>query len=104
MSTQRWKRAEREIATALGGQRLPNTGRGNPDVLTTDGRYAVQVKTRETLPTWLTDAVEQAKRDAGDRLPLVVLNEVTQGKKARRLIVLDFDVWAVLSHGARTDG
>jgi len=96
VSAQRWKRAEREIASALGGQRLPNTGRGNPDVLTTDGRYAVQVKTRETLPAWLTDAVEQAKRDAGDRLPMVVLNEVTQGKKARRLIVLDFDTWAVL--------
>lgn len=87
MSTQRWKRAEREIATALGGQRMPNTGRGNPDVLTNDGRYAVQIKTRETLPTWLTDAVEQAKRDAGDRLPMVVHNQVTQGKKARRLIV-----------------
>jgi len=38
---------------------MPNNGRGNPDVLTNDGRYAVQIKTRETLPTWLTEAVEQ---------------------------------------------
>jgi|SRR5579884_976110 len=103
MSDTRWKRAEREIAQALGGQRLPNNGTGQPDVLT--ATYAVQVKTTKQLPAWLVAAVEQARRDAGpDRLPLVVLNEVSQGRRARRLAVLDFDVWRQVLAGAAGAG
>lgn len=82
---------------------MPNNGAGQPDILTDDGRYAVQVKTRESLPSWLTDAVDQAQRDASDgRLPLLVLNEVTQGRKARRLIVLDIETWSKVT--AKEDG
>lgn len=88
MADKRWKRAEREIAALLGGVRLPNSGRGQPDVIA--GTLAVQVKTRTTLPGWLVDAIDQAIRDAGDtQQPVVVLNLVTQGRKARRLLVAD---------------
>ncbi len=54
----------------------------------------MQVKTRKELPAWLWAAVDQAERDAcaGER-PAVVLSEVTQGTRARRLVVLDFDAW-----------
>ncbi len=98
VSTQRWKRAEREIAAALGGRRLPNTGASQCDVRAAG--WAVQVKTRETLPGWLWAAVEQAARDAGPgESPAVVLNEVAQGRKARRLAVLDFAVFAALIGG-----
>ncbi len=95
MSTQRWKRAEREIAAALGGRWLPNTGASQCDVRAPG--WAVQVKTRTALPAWLWSAVQQATRDAGpDERPAVVLNEVRAGVKARRLVVLDFAAFAAL--------
>ena len=93
MSAQRWKRQEREIAAALGVTRIPNNGAGQPDIRAAG--WAVQVKTRKELPAWLWAAVDQAQRDAcaGERAA-VVLSEVTPGKRARRLVVLDFDAWA----------
>lgn len=95
MGDTRWKRQERQIASALGGIRLPNAGRGQADVVA--GRYAVQVKTRKTLPGWFTGAVAQAGRDAGaGQVPLVVLSVVGQGRKADRYVVLAFDTWVAL--------
>lgn len=88
MADKRWKRAEREIASLLGGVRLPNSGRGQPDVIA--GHLAVQVKTKTTLPAWLIEAMDQAIRDAcDDQQPVVILNLVGQGRKARRLLVAD---------------
>lgn len=97
MSAGRWKRREREIAVMLGGARLPNTGYGQPDVVTED--LAVQVK---TLPGWLHDATDQAARDTDateatnsgavrHRLPVVGLAEAAQGRKTRRYLVVDLD-------------
>jgi len=98
-SPQRWKRQEREIAAALGGVRLPNGGRSQPDVIA--GNLAVQVKTRATLPAWLIAALDQAARDAAaaglDAVPVVVLSGVSTGRKARRLVVLDLDAFAALA-------
>ena len=93
MSAGRWKRQERQIAAALGAQRLPNNGAGQPDIRAHG--WAVQVKMRKQIPAWLWAAVDQAQRDAeiGERAA-VVLSEVTPGKRARRLVVLDFDTWA----------
>ncbi len=94
MSAGRWKRHEREIATLLGGVRLPNNGRGQPDVIA--GNLAVQVKTTKALLAWLTDAVDQATRDAGaGQLPAVVLSECRQGRKACRLVLFDLDALIV---------
>jgi hypothetical protein len=76
----------------LGTERLPNAGRAQPDCRA--GEWAVQVKTRRTLPAWLLAAVDQAERDAGDdEQPAVVLVAARQGAKARRLVVLPFDAW-----------
>ena len=50
-----------EIARALDGQRLPNNGQAQPDVIA--GHLAVEVKCRE-LPQWLQDALSQAQRNA----------------------------------------
>ncbi len=92
----RWKSEERRVAAALGGTRLPNTGTGQCDVRA--GRYAIQVKARESLPAWLTGAVEQAERDAdAGEIPVVVLSEVSQGRKARRLVVMALDDWRDLA-------
>jgi hypothetical protein len=48
MGEARWKRHERQVARALGGERLPNTGRRGPDALA--GPWAIEVKTRRPLP------------------------------------------------------
>lgn len=94
-SAQRWKRQEREIAQILGGERMPNIGKSQADVIA--GPLAVQVKTRKQLPQWLWDAIEQARRDARNmQVPVVVLSEVSKGKKAQRLVVLDIDDFASL--------
>lgn len=95
MSDTRWKRHERVIAERLGGRRLPNSGAGQPDVLA--GRLAVQVKTRQALPTWLVAAIEQATRDASAGMtPVVARCEARQGVQTRRLVVLDLDHFAAL--------
>ena len=59
--------------------------------------WAVQVKTRATVPKWLWAALDQAARDAeaGER-PAVVVSDVVQGRKARRLVLLDFEQWRAL--------
>ncbi len=89
MSGGRWKRQEREVAAALGTRRLPNSGGGQPDLRA--GGWAVQVKTRASVPAWLWAVLAQAARDAGEgERPAVVLAEVSQGRKARRLVMLDF--------------
>lgn len=89
-SPQRWKRAEREIAALLGGVRLPNSGRGQPDVIA--GHLAIQVKTKAALPAWFVDAVDQSIRDAGPgQQPVVIVSLVTRGRKARRFLIADLD-------------
>ncbi len=104
MNSQRWKEQERRVAAAVGGQRLPNTGIGQPDVRRPG--WAIQVKTRTALPAWLWDAVDQAERDAGTgETAAVVLCEVTPGRKARRLVVLEFAAFAgLVAQRAPPDG
>ena len=100
VSASRWKRHERAVAAVLGGVRLPNNGAGQPDVIA--GRLAVQVKTRQTVPAWLWGAIDQAERDAAaGQLPAVVLCEATQGRRTRRLFVIDLEH---ITTRARADG
>lgn len=101
MSAERWKRQERQIAAALGGVRLPNTGAGQCDVRVPG--WALQVKTRATLPAWMWSAVAQAERDAGEHeTAAVVLAEVKPGRRARRVVCLDFERFAALIAGGTT--
>ncbi len=61
-----WKRAERAVAKALGGQRTSKTGQGTnaPDVETES--WSIEVKHRDQLPLWLTEALAQAVRNASE--------------------------------------
>jgi hypothetical protein len=96
VSAARWKRQERQIAAALGTRRLPNNGQGQPDIRVPG--WALQVKTRKMLPAWLTEAMTPAARDADPaERAAVVLVEVSQGRKARRLVVLEFATWQDLA-------
>jgi len=80
-----WKAEERRVAKLLHGRRNGATGRNTPDVENTT--FAVECKHRKSLPAWLWQAVDQARRNAPDgKLPLVVLHEKF---RKRRLVVLD---------------
>ena len=77
MPDKAWKRCERELAKRLGGQRVGPTGRSGPDVLTP--HLAVEVKERQALPRWLTDALRQASAGAGEgRVAVLVLHQKGQ--------------------------
>jgi hypothetical protein len=95
MADKAWKRAERQVAGILGGERQPNNGRAQADVLTP--LFAVEHKSRRTLPAWLTRALRQASAGAEGRMPLVVLTEARQGVKARRYALLTLDDLAALA-------
>ena len=75
MRTDTWKSAERRIASAIGGRRVPVSGRGDgPDVA--HDHLSVEVKHRAKLPNWLHNASAQATASAHDgKLPIVVLHQ-----------------------------
>lgn len=91
-----WKRTERAVAKALGGKRTSKMGLGAnaPDVET--DAWSIEVKHRDQLPQWLTEALAQAVRNASDgKLPLVVLHESGR-RHADDLVLLrlgDFEQW-----------
>ncbi|TMB70442.1 MAG: hypothetical protein E6J43_01945 [Chloroflexi bacterium] len=92
MTDRAWKRQERQVAAALGSRRNPNSGEHRTDI--DAGPFAVEHKARKSMPKWLTGALQQARNSAGDRTPVVVLTQVSQGRKAQRYVVLDFSDWA----------
>ena len=53
----------------------------------------MQGKKRPSRPGWLWSVIDQARDDAGDgERPAVVLVEVSQGRKSKRLVVLEWEV------------
>ena len=76
----RWKAAEREIASRLDGQRNPVTGRarsaGVADI--EHPQFGLEIKTREKIPLWLEDAMDQAKACSrtSNKIPMVILHKV----------------------------
>lgn len=72
-----WKEHERRTARRLSGVRNGNRGTATSDV--TAGAWAVECKSRKQLPTWLLDAMAQAKRNATPgTVGIVVLHKVGQ--------------------------
>lgn len=99
MNGGRWLRHERQIARALGARRLPGAGQGQPDCRPRG--WAVSILTRATAPGWLWDALDRAGRQrTGDERAAVVLTAVSQGVRARRLVIIDFAEFAALVHSA----
>jgi hypothetical protein len=92
-----WKRAEREIASRIGGERVPVPGRARgsePDI-----RHfwlSIECKQRRRLPDWIRDAMDQAKAAARwHQLPVAILHEAGT-RYSTSLIVLelgDFIEW-----------
>lgn len=77
MADKLWKSAERKIASLLGGQRVPITGRQRgsaPDIA--HPTLSLEVKHRESLPDWLMDALEQADMaNDGEKISTVILHQ-----------------------------
>ena len=97
MHRRSWKRSESRIASLVGGERVPVSGRGrgdNPDIA--HDWLSPEVKSQRTLPLWLRTAMVQAmmaKRDG--QLPVVILHE--SGRRHDQSIVCirlsDFVEW-----------
>ncbi len=93
-------RHERLVARALGARRLPGAGSGRPDCRPPG--WAVSILTRATAPGWLWDALDRAGRQRADgERAAVVLTAVSQGVRARRLVLLDFAEFARLVRGVQ---
>jgi hypothetical protein len=103
-SRERWKRTERRIALELGGERVPVTGRGRgdqPDI--THPSLSIEVKTRETLPGWLVDAMAQATASAtDDQTPIVVLHQVGTRYDAALVVLELANFRALVATASRT--
>ncbi len=78
MSDKLWKSVERKIATLIGGERVPVSGRSRgsaPDIR--HNRFSIEVKHRKDLPGWILEAMEQAEasKTMAEQIPVVFLHE-----------------------------
>lgn len=85
MTDARWKAVERAFGEILGLVRAGPLGREGPDLILADEErqagsktfLAPEIKSREDIPQWLTDALDQAEANAGPgQLPFVILHRV----------------------------
>lgn len=77
MPEKSWKATERRVAEILGGERVPVSGRvrgSAPDI--EHPLLSLEVKSRKSVPAWLTEALEQATASSRDgRPPVAVVHE-----------------------------
>ena len=88
------KHAERRVARALGGKRLPSIGSHQSDVVNV--WMGIEVKYRKKLPIWLTKAIQQTIASTNpNSLPAVVLLEKHQQVENGILLlrIKDFKQW-----------
>ena len=97
MSDRPWKRTERAVASALGGRRVPVSGRQRGDAPDIHHAWlSPEVKHRAKLPAWILDAMDQARAAArSDQLAVSILHEA--GRRHDDSLVLvrlgDFREW-----------
>lgn len=97
-----WKRSERAIAQALGGERIPVNGRAGPDIA--HALLAPEVKSRAKVPAYLYDWLAQARNGApAGRLPCVILHAAGQAH-AGDLVILSLSDLAELLGVTHADG
>jgi hypothetical protein len=86
-----WKSAERRIAEDLGGRRIPVTGidRHGADVVTP--MFHVQVKLRNSLPSWIWDWYWGIRDDAGKAGKIgVLILKLPRQKDTDGLVVMSY--------------
>ena len=77
MTDKRWKKHELKTAEALGGERIPITGRQRgsaPDVA--HDALSIECKQRQVIPKWINEAMEQAQASikSPEQVPIVVIH------------------------------
>lgn len=105
MPDKQWKACERAVARLLGGERVPVNGRirgSAPDI--SHERLSLEVKSRKSVPAWLTEALQQATASSRDgRLPVAVIHE-QGGPYADALCVMRLADFAGHMAGSDTEG
>lgn len=88
MTDKPWKKNERMIAEAIGGKRVPVSGRTRGDQPDIEHNYlSIEVKLRASLPAWMHDAMDQATKSArGNQTPCVILRH--KGQRAHDAFVV----------------
>ena len=103
MMEKRWKATERRIAAALGGRRVPVSGRQRADVPDiAHDELALEVKDRNALPGWLHNGLDQAHaiaKKGGGLIPCLVLREKRQRTDDAYCVLRLRDVRALLARG-----
>jgi hypothetical protein len=102
-SRSRWKAIERWWAEALGGKRVPVTGRQRgaaPDVEHPD--FAIEVKAGKTISTRLQDGMEQAKASRDEQgtgqMPILCVSQTRKGNQGNiNWIMLEVDEFLKLA-------
>lgn len=86
------------MAKILGSHRNANNGEHRSDIDTE--QWAVEHKLRKTIPLWLWHAMEQAVGATTDaQRPVVILTQSSRGRKAKRLVVMQFEDFVDLMAG-----
>lgn len=102
MAKSNWKELERQWATALGGRRVPVTGRSRGDVPDIEHPlWAIELKTGKALvSSRIKTALDQAAAAAAgtDKTPLVCIEETRKGgndeqrrRGSLKLVVMTLD-------------
>ena len=98
-TVKKWKRFESRVAKALGGERVPVTGKGRADRDVEAGMFYYQTKYRDKIPSWLFEWLDgivlTAKR--AEKVGALVLNQPGRDT-ADALVVVRFSDWVDL-HG-----
>ncbi len=104
MTDKSWKATERRVAGLLGGERIPVNGRirgSAPDIA--HDTLSIEVKSRRSVPAWLTEAMEQAQASSRDsRLPVSVIHQWGR-PYADALCVMRLEDLAGYLHGRREE-
>lgn len=88
LNRQRGKRTEKSIAKLLDGKRIGILGKD--DIQTYDGRFSIEVKDRKKCV--VTGFMEQAKRNCGEKIPLVVLH-ITGSRHDEDIVMMRMENW-----------
>ena len=78
MPDKTWKSVERRVCRYLGTERLLHEGRKGEPVGISE-HYAIQVKHRKSLPTWIADAWGDTEQHTPEgKIPIVCLHQKQQ--------------------------
>ena len=96
-----WKASERRVARALGGRRVPVTGRGRSDVADIDHpTFAIEHKAGRVMSSRLLTAVSQAvaATEVSGKVPLVTIDQsVGPSRPNQRFVLLRLEDWLAIA-------